>query len=139
MIEVVSTYQLTAIVPANSGGPYTVDAAAPVTLNALHTHPDATYLWELGDGATATTASVEHTYGDDGIYVAKLTVTVNQPGGATSEHFAEIHVKNVPPAVDAGPDRTFNEGDVVTFAGTFTDPEWLDTHEATWDWGDYQL
>jgi PKD repeat protein len=139
MIQVHSTFELTAVVPANTGGPYVVDAASPVTLSAVNTHPDATYLWELGDGTTATTATVTHTYDEDGVYVAKLTVTVNQPGGATSEHFAEMHVRNVAPTVDAGPDRTVDEGQVVPFSGTFQDPEWPDTHEATWDWGDYQL
>ncbi len=81
---------------------------------------------------------VTHVYADNGIYVAKLKVTVNQPGGAVSRHFAIVHVKNVPPVVNAGPDRTVNEGDMVSFAGTFSDVEYPDTHEATWDWGDYQ-
>lgn len=139
MIQVESLFQLTAIVPANTGGPYAVDAGSPVTLAAINTHPDATYEWDLSDGTTATTPNVTHTYDEDGIFIAKLTVTVNQPGGATTEHFAEIRVRNVAPSVDAGPDRTIDEGDVVAFAGTFQDPEWPDTHEATWNWGDYQL
>jgi PKD repeat protein len=139
MIEVESLFQLTAIVPANSAGPYAIDAGTPVTLAAANTHADATYEWDLGDGTTATTASVTHVYAEDGIYIAKLTVTVTQPGGARTEHFAEVRVRNVPPTVDAGPDRTVDEGDVVTFVATFQDPEWPDTHEATWDWGDYQL
>jgi PKD repeat protein len=138
MITVISTFEATAIVPADSQGPYTVDAGSPVTLSAGATHPDATYEWDLGDGATATTPVVVHTYADDGIYTAKLKVVVNQPGGGTSRHFATIRVRNVPPVVNAGPDRTVNEGDVIPFTGSFTDVQYPDTHEATWDWGDSQ-
>jgi len=138
MIKILSTYEATAIVPADSQGPYTVDAGSPVTLSAGNTHPDATYEWDLGDGATATTPVVVHTFADDGIYIAKLKLVVNEPGGGTSRHFAIIHVKNVPPVVNAGPDQTVNEGDVILFTGTFTDVEYPDTHEATWDWGDSQ-
>lgn len=29
-----------------------------------------------------------------------------------------------------------NEGDMTSFTGRFFDPGWLDTHTATWDWGD---
>jgi PKD repeat protein len=138
MLKVISKFESTVIVPADSSGPYTVNAGSPVTLIAANTHPDATYEWDLGDGATANTASVTHTYADNGVYVAKLKVVVHQPGGATSRHFAIVNARNVPPVVQAGPDRTVNEGDIVSFTGTFTDVEYPDTHEASWDWGDYQ-
>ncbi|MHA2211339.1 MAG: PKD domain-containing protein [Candidatus Thorarchaeota archaeon] len=38
--------------------------------------------------------------------------------------------------VDAGPDQTVNEGDLVLFNGYFADPGWLDTHTIVWDFGD---
>lgn len=99
-------------------------------------NPAATYAWDLGDGTTATTPSVAHAYGDDGVYVAKLTVIVNDPGGARTRDFAEIVVTNVAPAVElTGPDA-IDEGSIVAFTGAFSDPEWLDTHTARWDWGD---
>jgi PKD repeat protein len=135
---VTSRFALTALVPADAQGPYAVNGGSPLTLSPGATHPDAVYAWHLGDGNTANSASVTHTYADDGLYVAKLAVTVNQPGGARSRHFAAINVRNVAPRVDAGPDRTVDEGEVVAFAGSLSDPEWPDTHEATWDWGDYQ-
>jgi PKD repeat protein len=138
MLTVKSKFETTVIVPADSQGPYTVNAGSPVTLSAGSTHPDATCEWDLGDGTFANTHSVTHTYADNGVYVAKLKVVVHQPGGATSRHFAIVNVRNVPPMVEAGPDRTVNEGDVVSFTGTFTDAEYPDTHEASWDWGDYQ-
>jgi PKD repeat protein len=35
----------------------------------------ATYFWDLGDGSTATTFNVEHTYASNGIYYVCLTVS----------------------------------------------------------------
>jgi PKD domain-containing protein len=138
MITVTSTFAATPIVAADAHGPYVIPGGSPITLSAGVPHPDATYAWDLGDGTTATTPSVTHRYGDDGFYVAKLTVVVHQPGGARTRDFALIKVVNVAPTVDAGPGRTVHEGQVVPFAATFTDPEWLDSHEATWFWGDAQ-
>jgi PKD repeat protein len=138
MFKVISQFATTDIVFADSHGPYLVDGGSPVTLSAGAPNPHASYAWDLGDGTTATTPSVVQTYGKSGVYIAKLTVKVNQPGGDTSFHWALIRVRNVPPVVNAGPDRTVNEGDVVGFTGSFTDVQWLETHQATWDWGDSQ-
>jgi PKD repeat protein len=138
MFNVVSKYAGTDIVFANAHGPYAVDGGSPVTLGAGAPNPHATYAWDLGDGATAATASVTHVYGRHGVYVARVAVTVNEPGGDTSRHYAQIRVRNVPPVVSAGPDRTVNEGEVVNVDGSFTDVQWLETHTATWDWGDEQ-
>jgi hypothetical protein len=135
-MTVTSQAALTAVVPADAQGPYVVAGGALVTLAAGAQHPAATYDWLSGDGAVATTALISHRYGDDGVYVAKLTEVVNQPGGATSRNFGLVRVKDVPAVVRVGSDRTVNEGEVVSFTGTFQDAEWLDTHEATWDWGD---
>ncbi len=41
-----------------------------------------------------------------------------------------------PPTVDAGSDQTMNEGDVVNFNGSFTDPGTGETHTIKWDFGD---
>lgn len=138
MITVSSTFANTDVLPANSHGPYVINGGSPVTLSAGAPNSNASYEWDLGDGATATTPTVVHTYGDDGIYIAKLKVTVNEPGGAVSRHFAIIQAKNVPATVSVGPNRTVNEGDNVSFEGTFSDPQWLETHSAMWDWGDSQ-
>jgi len=40
------------------------------------------------------------------------------------------------PVVDAGPDQTVNEGDVVAFAGSFIDPDIGETYTFSWDFGD---
>jgi PKD repeat protein len=138
MFNAISQFAATEIVFAKSGGPYVVNGGTPVLLKAGLISANASYNWNLGDGATANTPSIVHTYGKDGIYIAHLTVTVNQPGGVTSQHFGLIQVRNVPPVVNAGPAKTVKEGDVVPFAGSFSDVQWLETHNATWDWGDSQ-
>jgi hypothetical protein len=138
MFTAISEFATTEIVFAKSGGPYVLNGGAPVTLIAGLISPNASYQWDLGDGATANTPTVVHTYGKHGVYVAHLTVTVNQPGGVTSEHYGLIHVRNVPPVVNAGPAKTVSEGDVVPFTGSLSDVQWLETHKATWDWGDTQ-
>jgi PKD repeat protein len=138
MYTVTSDFATTPIVPADSHGPYVVIGGGPVTLSAGPTHPSATYEWDLGDGATANTHTVTHRYGRAGIYVAKLTVTVNDPGGAITRHFAIVDIRNTPPTVNAGDARTVDEGDVADFTASFTDPQWLDVHTASWDWDDYR-
>lgn len=138
MFKIVSDFATTDIVFADSHGPYVVKGGVPVTLTAGAPNVHASYHWDLGDGTTASTSSVVHTYGSDGVYVAKLTVTVTQPGGDTSQHYALIQVRNVAPVVNAGPSHTLSEGAVELFTGTFFDVQWLETHTAVWDWGDPQ-
>jgi len=135
---VTSSAALTAVVPADAQGPYVTAGGQMVTLAAGAQHPAASYHWLSGDGASGTAALLQHSYGDDGVYVAKLTEIVNQPGGARSRSFGLVRVADTPAAVAPVADRTVEEGQLVSFATSFTDQEWLDVHEATWDWGDDQ-
>lgn len=136
---VTATFALTVDALARSNGPYIVDGGAPLQLTGGPITPDTDYEWDLGDGSTATGAIVSHTYADNGLYVAKLTTVVNQPGGVRTRHFALVRVRNVPPRVDVGPDMTIDEGQEVEYLATFTDPEWPDTHAAIFDFGDDSL
>ena len=138
MFNAISQFAATEIVFANSGGPYAVNGGTPLLLKAGVINSNASYQWDLGDGGTANTPTVVHTYGKDGIYIVRLTVTVNQPGGVTSQHYGLIQVRNVPPVVNAGPTKTVDEGDVVPFTGSFADVQWLETHTAMWDWGTHR-
>jgi len=138
-VDVISSCETVAVVAANSGGTYTVAAASPVALTAGNIHPTASYKWAAGDGSSPVNLQNEvHSYVASGLYVAKHSLTINQPGGATSRHFALIDVRNVPPTVDAGSDITVNEGEVVTLVGRFWDVEYPDTHESMWNFGDAQ-
>ena len=133
-----STFASVPKVFADAQGPYAIAGGSALTLSAGQTDPAASYKWDLGDGASATTANVNHTYAEAGIYVAELGLTVNLPGGNFSRQFALVKVENTPPVVQAPPNRTINEGDVAAFSATFTDKQWPDTHHAIWLWDDYQ-
>lgn len=66
---------------------------APFTVNfnaASSTGTIASYLWNFGDGATATGSTASHAYTTSGSYVAKLTVTDSK--GATSTASTTITV-----------------------------------------------
>ncbi|MGC4867158.1 PKD domain-containing protein [Micromonospora sp. DT53] len=138
-LEVLSSCESTEVLAARSSGPYTGTAQSALLLAAGHTSAAAGYTWLTGDGAApAATADVNHVYAASGTYLAAHSLTINQPGGATSRHFALVYVANVPPTVDAGPDLTVDEGEVVTLVGRFSDVEYVDTHETTWNFGDAQ-
>jgi PKD repeat protein len=136
---VTAIYASTVIAFAEANGPYVVDAGAPVTFLGGPVAADTDYAWEFGDGATAVGRVATHTYADDGVYVAKLTTTVNQPGGVVTRQFALVRARNVPPVVQAGSDLTIDEGQEVEYTASFSDQEWPDTHTATFDFGDDSL
>ncbi len=136
---VMAIYATTVISFAEANGPYIVDAGTLVTFVGGPVTADTDYKWEFGDGVTAAGRVATHTYADNGIYVAKLTTQVNQPGGVITRQFARVVARNVPPVVTAGPDMTIDEGQEVEFSASFTDQEWPDTHEATFNFGDDTL
>jgi len=125
--------------PSESTAPYRGRAASPIGLDAVDIHPRARYQWKFGDGASAEGAHVSHAYARDGIYLVELTVTAPEPRGTVTHHWAQVRVDNVPPAVEAGPAITADEGETIRFEGRFTDVEWGDRHEAVWQWGDDSL
>jgi hypothetical protein len=139
MLEVISSCEDTDVLGAHSGSAYSVQAASDVLLAANATLAGSSYTWLAGDGSSqAGTQDKFHTYVASGLYIAKHSLTINQPGGARSRHFALVKVENVPPTVDAGPDITVNEGQVVELVGHFKDVEYPDVHESTWHFGDSQ-
>ena len=71
---------------------------------------------------------------DNGIYT--VTLTVNDDDGGVGVDTLTVTVNNVAPTVDAGSDQTVDEGDVVSFSGSFTDPGSADTYVIDWDFGD---
>ncbi len=134
-----ATFGATVIAFAEANGPYVVDAGAPVTFTGGPAKPNTSYEWDFGDGATATGMVATHTYADNGVYVAKLTTAVHEPGGVETRQFARVRARNVPPVVDAGPDLVIDEGQEVEYIAAFTDQEWPDTHRAVFDFGDNSL
>ncbi|MGW4463296.1 PKD domain-containing protein [Micromonospora sp. NPDC004704] len=136
-LEVLGPHPQTPVLAARSGGSYTGTAGSALTLTAGHTAPAAGYTWSPGDGSpAAATRDLTHSYSACGVYLAEHSLTITEPGGATSRSFALVYVANVPPIVDAGPDLVVDEGALVTLVGRFSDPDWTDSHETTWNFGD---
>ncbi len=95
--------------------------------------------WNFGDGSAPATGTLTptHAYGHSGVYTVTLTVT-DDDGGVSSDALI-VTVNNVDPIVDAGSDQESLPGHQFTefcFNGSFTDPSWLDTHTAEWNFGD---
>ena len=93
-----------------------------------------TYSWAFGDGSTGMGKTPSHTYADNGVYTATLTVH-DKDGGQCSDTTTAT-ITNVAPTVDVtGPSQAKNNTE-VTFTGTFTDPGVLDTFTCVWNFGD---
>jgi PKD repeat protein len=61
---------------------------------------------------------------------------VTDDDGGEDTDTTTVTVLNVPPTAEAGSDITAPVRDNITFTGSFTDQGLLDTHTATWDFGD---
>ncbi len=127
----------------NVGPDQTVDEGDVVSFSGSFTDPGWLDIhiisWNFGDGSPPVTGTLTptHAYGHSGIYTVTLTVT-DDDGGVGSDTLV-VTVNNVDPIVDAGPDQEALPGHHYTefcFNGSFTDPSWLDTHTAEWDFGD---
>lgn len=102
----------------------------------------ATITW--GDGTTSDGTVVEsngqgtitatHAYANDGSYTITLTVTSSTSQSATAQ--AAAAVANVAPTVLTASNLSGNEGQTLSFSGTFSDPGVADTHTALVAWGD---
>ncbi len=119
----------------NEGSTYTLD------LSSSDPGDDTIIQWEInwGDGSPVQTVagnptSVTHTYVDGPRNYTILATATDEDG--TYEAMRTITVNNVAPVVNAGTDRTVNEGDTVDFSGAFSDVSSVDTHTIEWDFGD---
>jgi len=97
-----------------------------------------TYSWDFGDGSDPELgASATHTYLDNGVYTATLTVTDKDGGVGTDTLVVTVNKVNEPPVVDAGPDQVVDEGQSVNFSGSATDDnDTADSLTYSWDFGD---
>jgi glucose/arabinose dehydrogenase/endonuclease YncB( thermonuclease family) len=84
-----------------------------------------TFLWSFGDGTpNSTQANPQHSYANDGVYTASLTVTDGR--GGTDTETLTITVGNEPPTATINSPSSslhYKVGDVITFSGSATDPE----------------
>jgi PKD repeat protein len=73
---------------------YTAEPTLPLTLNFQgFANEGKTWLWDFGDGKTANTQNIAHTYAKEGVYKLNLTVTNDACKASTS---IEIQVINTP-------------------------------------------
>jgi large repetitive protein len=94
-----------------------------------------TYSWNLGDGTIVQGQQISHTYVDNGIYQAILTVT-DKDGGVTDKAI-ELIVDNVAPNIVSITRPTqINEGQLTQFQATAADSGINDTLTYTWNFGD---
>jgi PKD repeat protein len=123
----------------NAGGPYRGDRGVPVYFSgAGSSDPDGeivSYLWDFGDGYTATGVSPGYIYVDYGFYTVSLTVTDDQ--AASSECSATIEIVDFQlPICDPGGPYSAPAGELMTFDGSgSSDPDGtIVSYE--WDFGD---
>ena len=138
--QVVNEGDLASLAPATFNDKGTLDThvatinwgdGSPVEVGAVSESP----FGPPGDTAGANgTVAGSHVYGDNGVYT--VTVTVEDDDGGIGSDALQITVLNVTPTVEAGDDQEITAGDYAEFEGTYSDPGWLDTHTAVWEFGD---
>ncbi len=125
---------------ADAGGDYTDEEGCPITLDASNSYdPDGNTLlcrWDFdGDGTYDTdwlsSPFVVHAWTIGGYYPVSLEVT---DGWLTSTDITTVTILG--PEIDAGPDQTADEGQIVSFYPYFTGSEEVHTWTYEWDFGD---
>jgi len=128
---------------ADAGGPYSMDEGGTVTLDASNSSdPDdniVLYEWDLdndGEYNDATGVTTDVSFADNGVFTVGLKVTDDY--GEFDTATVEITVLNVAPTILSltAPVDPIQVDALVETNATFTDFGILDTHTATWDWGD---
>lgn len=130
--------------------PITSPEGTPIGLAANATSPDATdnaagftYSWSVTKNgspyASGGASSFSFTPDDEGTFV--VTLLAKDDGGMSGATSQTIVGTNVAPkaqitATTAGAPLVLTSQESVTFGGTFSDPGVLDSHVATWNFGD---
>jgi hypothetical protein len=126
------------------GGPYTVTEGGAVTLTASGTDPAGqplSYAWDLdGDGVFETSGQTVVLTGGllDGPRTLAVAVRVTNAGGFGMTAVGVVTVLNASPVLGeiVAPSGPVQIQSSVTLTDSFSDPGVLDSHSATWDWGD---
>lgn len=131
----------TVAVQAGNGGPavdFTWEPQYPTDLQDVNFTYNGSgdaivWMWDFGDGHTATDKNPVHRYADNGTYTVRLTVWDAQNHMNTTTK--QITVANVPPVADAGEDIVTNEVTVTFNASASYDPDGT-IIRYVWDFGD---
>ncbi|MCA9361497.1 PQQ-dependent sugar dehydrogenase, partial [Candidatus Kaiserbacteria bacterium] len=111
-----------------SGNPTSGLSPLNVSFSSAGTYdPDGdtlTYEWQFGDGATSNNANPNHTYNNDGSYLATLTVT-DTFGATVSKNVDIISGNQAPQAIITSPasGALYRDGETVTVTGEGFDAE----------------
>jgi PKD repeat protein len=127
-----------------NNGPITEGETAIVTINATDpggSYDSLSYAFDCdGDSIFEIEAQPENNtqciYEDNGDYTVVVQV-LDEDGGQTVGS-TTIVVNNVPPSVATvlAPSEPIQIGTLTNASAVFSDPGVLDTHAATWEWGD---
>lgn len=127
---------------ADADGPYSGNEGSTVTFDGSGSS-DADgdtlqYRWDFDnngawDTGWSTSSTAAHTYTDNYAGSAKLQV---YDGTFSDTDTASVTISNVAPTANAGADQAVDEGDLVSFSGTYSDPGTSDTHTFVWDFDD---
>jgi hypothetical protein len=134
---------------AVANGPYAADEGSPVTFDATGSsdaeNEPLQYRWDVdGDGTFDTdwssSPTATYTWFDDHEGTAQVEVTDGHPTHVDLD-VAEVTIHNVAPAVTIDSlgspvPGCILPGQPVELFGSFSDPGYLDTHSAEWDFGD---
>ncbi len=126
--------------PIAKAGPDQLGTTGEVQFNATGSlDPDGAiikYVWDFGDGESATGPSPDHVYQNPGTYTVRLTV-IDDSGTSTNSISDEMTVTvNHFPIADAGQDRVGEPEQMFIFDGSASiDPDGKIT-EYIWDLGD---
>jgi hypothetical protein len=133
-----------------TGASFSSPEGTAVTLNGSASSPSAediaagfSYSWTVTkDGSafgTGSAAGFSFTPNDEGTYVA--TLQARDDGGMTGTTSVTITGANVAPsakiaAITQSAPLVLTANESMSFSGTFSDPGALDSHTATWSFGD---
>ena len=96
---------------------------------------DTSYIWNFGDGTsplTNTEKTMTHTYGDDGLYTAKVTIN---DGEDTADITTKVEVANDPPVIVVeGLETEYTEGDTLSLDATGSTDVDMDIADLTYQW-----
>lgn len=115
-VAVLSANQTSGLPPFTAG----FDASGSTDQNSADS---LSYMWDFGDGSSATGIRAAHTYNETGPYVA--TLTVSDSHGGVSSQTADIEVGSPPVGTIQTPPAgaRYNAGDTISFSGSATDAQ----------------
>lgn len=126
---------------AEANGPYTGNEGTAIQFTgAGSSDPNgiATYAWDWNDDGifddSTASETISHSFTDD--YSGNVVLRVRSNDGKMSTDNAAVTVSNVAPSVELGGNKTEDEGTLINFSATVSDPGSDDQLTYAWNFGD---